>query len=144
MSSTTTLSSDQILTLIIIEASINTLSLVGSLFIVCVYFRFKKLRSFAFFLITLLCFSDSIRAFTGIMSLFRLEEAYQNLQLDPGIICQSQAFLLNWSGLSVIIFSDLIFWMLYSATIRKKVYSERDRWKYAVIVYSISLGASLL
>lgn len=82
----------------LISAIISILSLLGSSFIISVYYYFKELQTFGFKLVMYLSIADVCFSCAKILSFFG----------DFSPLCEIQAFMINTSQLSSVIWTVII------------------------------------
>ena len=100
----------------------NSFSFVGSLFIIIAYLWFKPLRSFTFKLVFHMSIADFLHSIS--------------LMLPPqSIWCELQAFLLQASAISSILWSSVIAYTLYDAVILEKNTTSNNQVKIYLLAY---------
>jgi len=126
------------------KASLNMLiavsffSLFGSLFIIITYVSFKKIRNYAYKLVTYLAFSDILLAIGNLMTL----ETRKNDEEDS--TCKAQAFLINYGGLASILWTSVIAWSIYSATVLSAKNLREKNWRFFLFGFGLSLILSII
>ena len=114
------------------------LSLVGSLFVICMYSCFKEARNFAYKLILQISISDFIYCAAHFFG----KGLYLNQSVDPGVLCYIQAFLVNFSMEASFLWTMLVAWTLFSTTVLSRPAVQKRFWLYCIYGYMIPLIAS--
>lgn len=114
------------------------LSTFGSVLILLTYLRFKKIRNYAFKLIVYLSISDLILTVGGLLSLYTYNSR------DNDIVCLTQSFLYNIGGLSSIIWTSIIAWNIYSATVLGAKKKAPKNIKYLLLGYCLPAAISFM
>lgn len=96
---------------LVISTIVSILSLFGCLLILVTYAFFRKVRNFAFKLIIFLSIAELIEVAGNLMGAFLTDDSTSESS------CGFQAFLVNFGNLSSMIWSSIIAWCLYSATV---------------------------
>jgi Slime mold cyclic AMP receptor. len=118
-------------------AVVSTISLLGSIFIIIVYNKFKSLQIYAFKLVYILTIFDGIR------SLFSLIPSHLNLYNDSSIVCKIQGFMLEFSSLAGILWTGVIAFTIYLQLIKQKaeVHKYFNRFLFFVILFSLLVSS---
>ncbi|KAL4502394.1 hypothetical protein ABPG72_011981 [Tetrahymena utriculariae] len=128
--------------LLIIEITTNTLSLLGSSFIVLMYLCNKDLQTFAFKLVFLLSISDII---LGFGRMFNFESIItQDYTPEDGVKCQVQSFLVNFGGLSTIITTMAISWSLCQSVVYGINHLDDYSKYYYIVIFVFPLIISII
>lgn len=117
---------------------VSFLSLFGSLFIIITYICFKKIRNYAYKLVTYLAFSDILLAIGNLMTLETMKNDEENSN------CKAQAFLINYGGLASIFWTSIIAWSIYSATVLSAKNLRQKNWKFLLFGFGLSLILSIM
>jgi len=118
--------------------AVSFLSLLGSLFIIFTYICFKKIRNYAYKLVTYLSIADVLLSIGNIMSVTTMK----NTQEDS--TCHAQAFLINYGGLASILWTSIIAWSIYSATVLSAKNLRQKNWKFFIFGFGFSLLLSII
>ncbi|EAS07277.1 7 transmembrane receptor (secretin family) protein (macronuclear) [Tetrahymena thermophila SB210] len=78
----------------------SVISLILSILVIFAYFKFKKIKSFPFKLIMLLCVADSFNSLAYFFVLFHVEDNYN--------LCQVQGFFIQYSNVSSFVVTSVI------------------------------------
>ena len=119
------------LTLQLILLICNSLSLIGSIFIISAYIWLKSIRSFAFKLVFFMSISDIIHSIS--------------LLLPPqGLSCQVQGFLLQYSAISSVLWTLNIAFALYVTALKGERDPARYQTRFLILGYIIPLLLALV
>jgi len=118
---------------------VSILSFLGSIFIVVTYIRFRRLRSFAFKLVTFLSISDFIFYSGKLLSLVEVSSA--NIQT----LCNLQGLMINFGELASILWSAAIAFTLYSTVLKgKRNFEEEYNDKIKLVALGIPAVLTLM
>ena len=116
-----------------VRIGITSISVVGCVFIIVVYYKFAELQVFAF---------------TVIKDLAVLSLLYCSSPFIPGtndIGCEIQGILINFFGIQVVLWTSFISLTLYLKVIKQKRFSEsKFRKRSLVIVVALGVIGTLL
>jgi len=122
-----------------IVSFVSILSFLGSIFIVVTYIRFRRLRSFAFKLVTFLSISDFIFYSGKLLSLFDFSPANQKT------VCNVQGIMINFGELASILWSAAIAFTLYSTVLKgKRNFEEEYNDKIKLVALGIPAVLTLI
>ncbi len=135
------LSNETLAPVYIVEIILASISILGSIFILFVFFCFKDLRTWAFELVALLAFSSIINSFSYIFYYF--DSGTSDIDKNK---CYAQAFLMVWFENSQFIWAMLIGFSIYESIVLSKEEEEvtaRKRICYFFIAFVIPLLFSI-
>lgn len=106
-------------------------SIIGSVFILCLFIKYRQLQNFAFKMIAYLSLSDLIISIGKIITVFRFEEVED--QDDDDFLCYLQAFLINYGGLASVLWTACISFAMKKSVISgitdiQDMYERNFRW----------------
>ena len=114
-------------TLRILMLVTNSLSLLGTLFVMSAFIAFKSIRSFSFQLVFFMTIADFLH------SICLMLPPHQHLW------CQVQAFVLQFTAISSILWSSFIAFALYDSVVLENVKPERFIRKYLIFGYILPM-----
>lgn len=117
---------------------ISFISLLGSLFIIFTYVFFKKIRNYAYKLVTYLSFSNIILNVGNIISIGTM----QNEEEDP--TCYAQAIMVNYGGLASVIWTTVIAWSIFSATVLSAKNLREKNIRFVVFGFGVPMILSAM
>lgn len=119
------------------------LSLCGSVFILVIYYKFPVLQNFAYKMVVYLSLSDLIMSTAKLMTIFRITEV-QN-QDEDDYLCYTQAFLINFGGLSSILWTTCISYAMKVSVVSGKTEVPEDyENKFLAYAFGVPFVASIL
>src|SRR5437660_3433203 len=95
---------DQDTALAAINTAFSTVSLIGALFVVVCYLRFKDIRSFAFTLVFCCSLNDLAQSVANM---------FGDASASSGVLCQAQALLVSYFGLGSLLWTVAIAFTLW-------------------------------
>mmetsp|Transcript_16753 Transcript_16753/g.40094 ORF Transcript_16753/g.40094 Transcript_16753/m.40094 type:complete len:309 (-) Transcript_16753:159-1085(-) len=128
------LSEDEIRTVLTVELVVNSLSIIGSSFIIACWIFFPSLRKFAFTLVLYLSISDVMGGFAALLS---------PGDDTCGATCLFQAYLVSIFGLSSVLWTACIGHCLYRAICHHDVEVQRFEYRYHVFSWGVPLLLAL-
>ena len=117
---------------------VSFLSLLGSFVIIFTYICFKKIRNFAYKLIVYLSFADIILSIGNILSIGTIRNRSQDS------ICLAQAFLINYGGLASVLWTTIIAWSIYSATVLSAKNLRQKSTRFFIFGFGVPLLFSVV
>jgi hypothetical protein len=118
---------------------LSFLSVIGSAFIILVYYYFLKIRNFAFRLITYLSVADLIFALSKFVIIFNTEKIREKSGL-----CILQAFIVNFAGLSSILWTTVISYTLKRTLLKEDFTIYNKENKYVAFGFGVPFLMSFL
>jgi len=118
--------------------AVSLLSLFGSLFIIITYICFRKIRNYAYKLVTYLSYSDIILSIGNILSWGTIKYKAEDH------LCFTQAFLINFGGLASVLWTSVIAWSIYSATVLNAKNLRDKNMRFLLVGYGVSLALSII
>jgi len=118
--------------------AVSFLSLFGSCFIIFTYVCFKKIRNYAYKLVVYLSFADVLLSIGNIMSVTTMKSKQEDS------LCHAQAFLINYGGLASILWTSIIAWSIYSATVLSAKNLRQKNCKFFVFGFGFALILSII
>jgi len=118
--------------------AVSLLSLFGSLFIIITYICFRKIRNYAYKLVTYLSYSDIILSIGNILSWGTIKYKAEDH------LCFTQAFLINFGGLASVLWTSVIAWSIYSATVLNAKNLRDKNMRFLLVGYGVSLALSIM
>ncbi len=108
---------------------LNIFSFFCSLFVILNYIFFPQLRSFAFKLIFFLQISDFLVSISYILILFSPE--------DDKNLCNFQAFLNAFAGLSSVLWASIIGYQVYRSVLNYETILKKNEKKLFIFAFGI-------
>lgn len=121
----------------VISSCSSILSFLGALFITIMYTCNKHLRGFGFRLIFYLALSDLICGFGHLLN-------FRFLSSPSKALCITQAFIINFAGLSSILWTTVIAYTVYKIVSRPYFYYRRYEKYYLLYAYAFPFVLSLI
>lgn len=115
----------------------NSLSLLGSLFIIFSYFKFARLRKFAFKLICYLSVSDLMFSIAGFLIFNDADEVSSHF-------CAFQGFALYYSSISTVFWTACIAYSLQSIVLRNNREIEKSEKKLLFVGYVLPIVLAMI
>jgi len=124
--------------LIILTIISAVFSITGSILIISTYIFFKKIRNYAFKLVMYLSISDIFLSVGNLLAIVTLKQ-----EGDQGL-CKLQSFLVNFGGLSSILWTSVIAWNIYAATVLSQRNFKQKNKKFLLFGYGLPLLMSVM
>lgn len=124
--------------LIILTIISAVFSITGSTLIICTYVFFKKIRNYAFKLITYLSISDIILSVGNLLSI----QTINPNGTQP--LCKFQSFLVNLGGLASILWTSVIAWNIYAATVLGQKNMKQKNKRFLMLGFGAPFLMSLM
>lgn len=140
------LTDSEISTVNAVSTVVSVLSLLGSLFILCAYVMFKRLRTFTFSLVAMLSLTDMGNQIFDMLQppsqdIYRMQRG----EMEVTDLCYAQAVGDTFFELASVLWTTAIAYTLYTVVIRKVKVAESavTMFKYAVVCYGIPTIATI-
>lgn len=124
--------------IVIVLTIISFLSFFSSALIIITYICFKKIRNYAYKLVCFLSFGNIILNMGNILSVGTL----QNQEDDS--LCTAQAFMVNYGGLATIVWTSVIAWSIFSATVLSAKNLRQKNLKFVLFGFGVPLILSIM
>jgi len=120
-----------------VEASIGSVSVLGSFFIIFVFIFYKKIRSFPFELVLYLTIASMLNTISYLIY-YREQE---NMIDSNMLFCKTQSFIMIWFELSQMIWVNIITYSAYENLVEvdEEYLTSAKRIKYLFIGYILPL-----
>mmetsp|Transcript_2024 Transcript_2024/g.1853 ORF Transcript_2024/g.1853 Transcript_2024/m.1853 type:complete len:151 (+) Transcript_2024:92-544(+) len=125
--------------IVIITIIVSFLSILGSCMIIFTYLLVKRIRNYAFKLVVYLSISDVIITLGNILSIETIQD-----KDEAHAACQTQAIFINYGGLASVLWTSVIAWCIYSATVLSTKNLKDKNWKYLLYGFGVPLIMTLV
>jgi len=130
--------SDDEKSIVYLLTAVSVLSLLGSFFIILTYICFRKIRNYAYKLVIYLSYADIILGIGNILSWRTIKYKEEDR------LCFTQAFLINFGGLASVIWTSVIAWSIYSATVLNAKNLREKNMRFLLFGYGIPIVMSIM